>query len=712
MKPSSLSDALKRIAAYRKSDTPYPFFVLADGSMEYSSVVKALNGLSIVRVSDYCRTDSFPDVDQLIADIKKIESGTLLLGVGESIALGGSSTLLGKLRDLLLPHKLIVVCRGIREDIRRINEVDRKFNERRYTSIQSSLDYSVVSIDEGIPCYADKGFKRFLSHLEEGLHGEVRVKTALSLKNVQKICSCHTLLEKDGRITGVDESVLPEECWRAFLEDDSLEESGYREWRFYLNVLINGTKNPYLQLVIEKSPDYETYQKMIARAILHVPCESPQFPELYSERKQLLHDASESYMALYVAETKQKGEQRIHYLTDNTVIERDAIIESICESQAIPPDLETIYPALGKYLFDYAFACRNNDLFDRYFSRYKRQKLMNTIEPSFLDEVVMLAKDGNRAYNALDTRNAIVEQAEGEGAQLYWVDALGVEYLGYIQQRSHDLGLSMRTHVARASLPTLTCMNKSFYEEWKGDKTSRKDFDKLKHNGEDRFNYETEKLPIHLVRELSIIDEVLEFAQTQLSARKYRKIVIASDHGASRLAVIANSEAKWEMTTKGEHSGRCCPESEIDEKPDCATAENGYWVLANYDRFKGGRKASVEVHGGASLEEVLVPVIELSLRDASVEITCLTKVAYASYEETPEIELFSTSHLANVTVRLNGRVYEARKVDENRHIVRFDGVTKAGTYTCEVYEKDDRIGVAEFEVQKRSATTNDDDWFM
>ena len=91
MKPSSLSDALKRIAAYRKSDTPYPFFVLADGSTEYSSVVKALNGLSIVRVSDYCRTDSFPDVDRLITNIKEIGCDTILLGVGESIALGGSS---------------------------------------------------------------------------------------------------------------------------------------------------------------------------------------------------------------------------------------------------------------------------------------------------------------------------------------------------------------------------------------------------------------------------------------------------------------------------------------------------------------------------------------------------------------------------------------------------------------------------------------------
>ena len=150
MKPSSLSDALKSIAAYRKSDMPYPFFVPADGSSEYAFVVRALGGLSIVYVSDYCRTDSFPDADRLIANIKEIGCDTVLLGVGESIALGGSSTLLGKLRDLLLPHKLIVVCRGIREDIRRINKADRKFNERRYTSVQSILDYSVVSIDESI----------------------------------------------------------------------------------------------------------------------------------------------------------------------------------------------------------------------------------------------------------------------------------------------------------------------------------------------------------------------------------------------------------------------------------------------------------------------------------------------------------------------------------------------------------------------------------
>lgn len=44
----------------------------------------------------------------------------------------------------------------------------------------------------------------------------------------------------------------------------------------------------------------------------------------------------------------------------------------------------------------------------------------------------------------------------------------------------------------------------------------------------------------------------------------------------------------------------------------CATEENGFWCLANYDRFKGGRKANVEVHGGASLEEVAVPIVEIT----------------------------------------------------------------------------------------------------
>ena len=73
------------------------------------------------------------------------------------------------------------------------------------------------------------------------------------------------------------------------------------------------------------------------------------------------------------------------------------------------------------------------------------------------------------------------------------------------------------------------------------------------------------------------------------------------------------------MNSAGEHGGRCCPINALNEKPDCATEENGWWVLANYDRFAGGRLASVEVHGGVTLEEILVPVIEFALQKSAVE---------------------------------------------------------------------------------------------
>ena len=79
------------------------------------------------------------------------------------------------------------------------------------------------------------------------------------------------------------------------------------------------------------------------------------------------------------------------------------------------------------------------------------------------------------------------------------------------------------------------------------------------------------------------------------------------------------------MKSAGEHSGRCCLINEMDEKPNCAAEENGYWVLANYDRFVGGRLASVEVHGGATLEEILVPVIEFSLQVTKHEIKSAPK---------------------------------------------------------------------------------------
>ncbi|MEI3158007.1 MAG: hypothetical protein V8T08_00050, partial [Monoglobus pectinilyticus] len=72
---------------------------------------------------------------------------------------------------------------------------------------------------------------------------------------------------------------------------------------------------------------------------------------------------------------------------------------------------------------------------------------------------------------------------------------------------------------------------------------------------------------------------------------------------------------------------------DADVKSEFATEEDGFWVIANYDRFKGGRKANVEVHGGATLEEVVVPIIEITKFAEDIEVSIIEKVITVSFRK-------------------------------------------------------------------------------
>jgi len=224
----------------------------------------------------------------------------------------------------------------------------------------------------------------------------------------------------------------------------------------------------------------------------------------------------------------------------------------------------------------------------------------------------------SRPYNKFETRQKILDEAIPT-AKLYWLDALGVEFLGYIKARAMQAEIFATIKVARAELPTLTCQNKNFYDEWRGDKFDKnQQLDELKHSPE-KFDGDKCSAPTYIDDELKIIDNVIAEIKNSLTNQHAEKIILTSDHGASRLAVMFGRENKFKMSSAGEHSGRCCPINALDIKPNCATEENGWWVLANYDRFAGGRLSSVEVHGGATLEEILVPVIEFALPGAKVD---------------------------------------------------------------------------------------------
>ena len=237
-----------------------------------------------------------------------------------------------------------------------------------------------------------------------------------------------------------------------------------------------------------------------------------------------------------------------------------------------------------------------------------------------------------------------------------------------------------------------------------------KDLDDIKHHGKDSFDYEKEKTPIYLIKELEIIDDLLTKIKASILAGSYNKAIIISDHGASRLAVLHETENIWNMETKGEHSGRCCKISEIDDKPDFAIEESGYWILANYDRFRGSRRANVEVHGGASMEEVAVPIIEITQKASNIEafIVDESRVLTLGAKEYAIIKIYVGIRSNNISIKLDGNYYNAEETAESYiYSVELKNYSKKGKFSIDILDGGSVLASGQqFEIEKKGMSQN------
>jgi len=276
-------------------------------------------------------------------------------------------------------------------------------------------------------------------------------------------------------------------------------------------------------------------------------------------------------------------------------------------------------------------------------------------------------------------------------------------------------GLSIHVNIARAELPTITSINRGFFDTWQGAKNGEngdKELDEIKHKVTGGYDFTNNELPIHLAKELDIVERMINKAATELALRHCKRFLIVSDHGSSRLAVLRRKEEKYDTDTAGEHSGRCCKLFQPYDLP-FAAEEHGYLVLADYGRFKGSRAANVEVHGGASLEEVVVPIIELSLRDGSITVKPVDDKVTVDFRTGTEIKLFFNSPVRDVSVVLNGKPYQAVQTDGNHYTVKLPDTKRAGDYPADVYVGDNLIGKIMIKAQGKSGKVNDafDDLF-
>ncbi len=705
-----------------------PFFVALDDGDEYSYFLQRFagdRGMGCVGLDEFCNEeDSFPDLDWLFTCLQSANSeALLLLGVGDAVRLFDSE-LIGKLRDLVLHCKLLVPCRGARKVLREIAQLDPKFGLRQVVFASSGTYRPVEAYPPEFGVVAEHGIRNLLKALRRDGNDAIRVQTRRQLKGVRYVRSAYDAWAIANPSTPFTENVLSPARWEELLQDGSLDGYPIDHWRTFLKfkkALPEG--DSYLAFVVGRTGCADEWRNELVRAILDVPLTDRRFRKFFEERKALLKALggegwNEAEGAEFVAFARRIAvNDRYAYFTDLTMSERKAIVESVSDRGTLPVDLDRNDPHLADYLRDFHFLGEDGDFWTDYFARYKRCKVSNSIDDDFRALVEGEAKDRGH-FLKLPTRGSVLDGLRDGKSGLFWLDALGSEYLGYIQARARQMGLSMKVTLVRANLPTLTCFNRDFYDDWPASvpKMASGELDDITHDGAKGFDYQTTKKPIHLAAELDAVESALQWINNQLKGRNVRQIVLASDHGASRLAVINESETKWAMGTKGEHSGRCCPKDEVGERPDCATEEEAadgkeYWVLANYDRFKGGRKASVEVHGGASLEEVAVPLVVFALGKA-IKVENLKPTLRLGSEGGVALEVFSPDRLWEVSLDVEGRRYPGERQDTQGKIrIPIPDVKRPGIYEARVFEGDDEVGAFSFTVEGRAARIRRDDFF-
>lgn len=505
---------------------------------------------------------------------------------------------------------------------------------------------------------------------------------------------------------------------------DSIFERGDKNilWLLWISMKVFGVgTNKYVARIISHTDSVDVFERSLYNELLDIKYDEPFFDEYYVERKRILDDIPEnlSYINDYCDQIGKYGKYAVYYLTSTSERERYELVRCLSiynySEKEITEILKIGFPDLYYYMQPFTFDELNTKLPDadrpllneltNYFIQYKKQKLTNRIYDDFIIKVNNNAVD--RPFMKLQPRSSIVSKLNKNKTGFFFFDALGVEYLAFILNKCEKYGLVSEIHVGRCELPSITSENKEF-ENTCPDVKKISDLDELKHHSM-IYDYETCPYPIHLFKELEIIDTELRRIQTQLAQEIIEKAVIISDHGASRLAVLYGKEStsNIELKEKGIHSGRCC---KIDEEPNLpqASYEAGYAVIANYERFKGSRAANLEVHGGATLEEVLVPVITLSRKPNNISYYFVEPVIKFKMGQDAKITMFCNMPMSQPRIKVNGIFYNGTFVGDKKHAeFVMPELKRTNSYEAFVYEGDENVGVTlNFKIERATKQKN------
>lgn len=771
MECNTMDQCFDRIEAYcQKEITGHPLLVNTENAHDFQCLVKRMQldgNKTCVFMHDYCGK-GLPQIDALFRDVKK-KGCFVVIGLSSYVMLLGkkrAEELMARLQELSVAGHVIVLLSHMKEirlsrmqqdqhlsyrvlllegdptplpSIYLASPEENSFGQLVLPNIQALLE----KLEQYDPVGGETSFA-----VRTSLHKEVFSESMYSIRSSKGIYK--ELLRAFPVLKGdLEESWGTKEDWERFaqewkeclswgalaekhfgidahfsaiLEREYKQADAYETWLYWLLLKVQGaSEDAYLSYALGKSRHWQDLWEHIFLSLSSLSFQMREFEKYCEGRKRLLEGQPipATWVSEYQDAIAQKGRDAIWYLFAGTAWEEKMLFQCLADydytKEEVMGVLKTHFPDLFAYMKSFTFTMHQKvperlvPLLTKYFDDYKWQKLMNHLTPDFKAQVNTLAE--HRVYNQFPIRSLALSQMKKENTMMYFVDALGVEYLSYISEKCKTYGLLLSIQVVHGELPSITSQNTEFMNPGV---INIKDLDALKHESQ-TYNYEKQKIPLHLVAELKAIDSVLQTIRDGLLTKEMKSAIIISDHGATRLAVLNDEEYGAEFIvgeSKGQHSGRCC---QVEEDPGIpfAAYENGYAVLANYMRFKGSRKADVEVHGGATLEETLVPLLQISLKPKDPMVEFQPALVQLRKKEVGELLLVTNFDMADPYIIVNGKIYRG-KLDTHRRraIIPLPDMKRTHDYMADIYDGDTLLKEqVAFHVKKEVAKDNLGDIF-
>lgn len=335
-------------------------------------------------------------------------------------------------------------------------------------------------------------------------------------------------------------------------------------------------------------------------------------------------------------------------------------------------EVKTVYPLLYMYLFGLAEnKIEDKDELKIYLQAYRESKVAgqdNQYLRNYYLEGSANAENFYNMYYALPHQEIMIQPYVND-SDIYIFDGVGAEYLPLLVELLKKNGYDVEyCDYAACHIPSVTDINKDYlsvvpYKEW------FLNFDQEVIHGD------LYKTAGNLRKAFDILEKKIEEIVSESCGKR---IVITADHGATARPRWTDIRKKYDFT-EADHEGRCC---RVTNKGDYVD-ESDYIVFE--DEIKPGKiyvislnaqslcnKPKYEDHGGATIEEVLVPVIVASPHDVQsvisykviadkLEVSGLDKIVSFAIVPEPADEVYvlesdKTKHV----LKKSGALYSAK----------------------------------------------------